>query len=546
MSTISPSRTARPRALWVLSFLAFFLVFGAWSVAAPYDGTPDEMQHMIRAAGVAGGQIAPEPVRVKGQSGTIQNVPAGLNASGICWTSKPLKSAECAPQPSSGPLVDTPTLAGRYHPLYYAAVGWPLRIWDGWAGILVARLMSAALSAALLSWAFMILTRWSRFGLMLGGLVAVSTPMLAQIAGAVNPNGLEISAGIALAAAGIPLLMGPRRGDTRQLYWLVGISIVLLASLRSMGPLFLGTGLLAMLLPVTRRRAKELLANHGRPIRVLSVITVVSVALAAAWIVLMNTGDLTSPPPKEHLSGGQAVIKVFAQWGQLLQEMVGYGGWLDTAIPPPFYWIWLTIAASLVVFALVVGTRADRWRILVIAIGGALIPTILQAININIVGYITQGRYMLPAIVFLPLLGAFIVEQRLLTARQSHSFTKLCVVAMLPIHLVLLWYTMVRWQRGIPRTPTLHALDPFWGPWHPVLGSLTPLLAMSAGLLLLGGLVLWASARTVARPAPADATEVIDVADVPADLTAPEKPADPIVSAPESPRFGELQNVRSA
>src|SRR5436190_6470456 len=40
------------RRSWLVAFLAFFLVFGAWGVAAPFDGPADEVQHSIRAAGV--------------------------------------------------------------------------------------------------------------------------------------------------------------------------------------------------------------------------------------------------------------------------------------------------------------------------------------------------------------------------------------------------------------------------------------------------------------------------------------------------------------
>ncbi|MEV6524184.1 DUF2142 domain-containing protein [Longispora sp. NPDC051575] len=546
---------ARPRALWSLAFIAFFLIFGAWSVAAPYDGTPDEMQHVIRASGVAGGQIMPEPVRVKGQSGTIQNVSAGLDAPATCWLAKPGVSAACADEPTGGPLVDTPTLAGRYHPLYYAAVGWPLRIWDGWTGVLLARLVSAALSAALLASAFVLLVR-SRYGLMLGGLLVASTPILGQMAGAVNPNGLEISSGIALASAGIPLLMGAQRAAARPAFWLLGISAALLATLRSMGPLFLFVGLLAMLLPATRRHFRELLARFGRPLRVVAVVVVVSVALAGVWILLMKTGDLTSPPPKAQLTAGQAVHTVFNQWGPLLQQLVGIAGWLDVTMPLPFYWLWIGIAASLTLFAYVVGSRVDRWRLGVVLIGGALVPSVLQLININTVGYITQGRYMLPVLVFLPLLSAFILERRLLSPRQSHSFTKMCVWALLPIHMVLLWSSMVRWQRGLPTVPTLHHLDPFWGPWRPVLGSWTPLLAMLGGLLLLGALVLRNSARIAAGPVGGDvggdgagveapvvtaASGVVTSGGESAAVVADVKPA-----TGSTPPHSELQTVRSS
>ena len=52
---MSPSR------IWALAFLAFFLVGAAWAMASPYDGAPDEVRHIIRAACVVQGQIFPTP-----------------------------------------------------------------------------------------------------------------------------------------------------------------------------------------------------------------------------------------------------------------------------------------------------------------------------------------------------------------------------------------------------------------------------------------------------------------------------------------------------
>ena len=48
-----------------------------------------------------------------------------------------------------------------------------------------------------------------RFGLTARALRGVATPTLAHLAGGVNPNVLEVAAGIALFAAGIPLFLEP-------------------------------------------------------------------------------------------------------------------------------------------------------------------------------------------------------------------------------------------------------------------------------------------------------------------------------------------------
>lgn len=148
-----------PPRLWLLAFVGFFLMIGAWSLAAPYDGSPDEVDHVIRAVGVVSGEVAPEPTEAKRGSGAFQTVPTGLVRTN-CWAFDPTKTAACVVPPDADSTpVSVPTGAGRYHPAYYAIIGWPLKRWPGWSGVLVARLLSAAISAAFLASAFVSIMR---------------------------------------------------------------------------------------------------------------------------------------------------------------------------------------------------------------------------------------------------------------------------------------------------------------------------------------------------------------------------------------------------
>src|SRR3954452_4829850 len=84
--TLSGVRSGRR--IWLVTFLAFFLMFGAWSVAAPFAGPADEEQHSIRAPGVASfdlGQIFAKPIVVPDAFGrpgicAAQRVPVGMDA----------------------------------------------------------------------------------------------------------------------------------------------------------------------------------------------------------------------------------------------------------------------------------------------------------------------------------------------------------------------------------------------------------------------------------------------------------------------------------
>jgi hypothetical protein len=182
----------------------------------------------------------------------------------------------------------------------------------------------------------------------------------------------------------------------------------------------------------------------------------------------------------------------FKQWGNYLAGMVGVAGWFDIRMPAPFYWAWISLAASFVVFAIAVGSRSDRWRFFVIIFGGVVVPGVLQVSQANTVGFIIGGRYMLPLLVGLPLLGAFILERKLVNNRQSRSLTKLFCLVLLPVHLVMLVYSMVRWQQGIKGH-----LNPFVGSWLPPNGPYLPVILMIAGIAV----TWWITVRSQAVPA---------------------------------------------
>jgi hypothetical protein len=484
--------SSRPRRLgWLLAFLGFFLIIGAWATAAPYDGTPDEQHHIIRAAGVASGQVmaAPEEHAVR-DGGAYQDVPASLIRRPNCFAFHPDQSATCSVEPGGDRTVThVGTAAGRYHPGYYAIVGWPLALWPDWTGILLARLISAALCAALLANALTDAMRWSRFRLMGAGVLAAFTPIAAQMGGAVNPNGVEIAAGIAFFAAAIPLLFTPAAERSRTLLWHVGVAAFALASLRSAGPVWLAVSAVALLIPVPWQRLRRLW--QWRPVRWWVLAVGLAAGACAAWTVIFKTnfaGDIQVG----HRSIGQAIRVIGEYWGRYTDELVGVTAWLDVHLPPPVYLIWQFMTASLIIWGLVLANRTGRLRLLAIGLGGVLLPSLMQLSYINTYGLIMQGRYILPVLAGLPLLAAYLIQQSGLPPEKSRFVLRLFALLLLPLHLVALAYTMVRWQHGLVPKGGFGSLNPLAGPWHPPLGSVVPLVASLVGLLAVGWLV-WSS-----------------------------------------------------
>ena len=95
------------------------------------------------------------------------------------------------------------------------------------------------------------------------------------------------------------------------------------------------------------------------------------------------------------------------------------------------------------------------------------------------------------------LMSAYILEERVFDAARSRSVTRLFVLALLPLDFFCLVLMMVRWQRGLPQPFGLLWMNPFAGPWHPVVGSATVVAVSVAGLVALGWLV-WREASTPA------------------------------------------------
>ena len=116
--------------------------------------------------------------------------------------------------------------------------------------------------------------------------------------------------------------------------------------------------------------------------------------------------------------------------------------------------------------------------------------------EVNNIGWIIGGRYVLPLLAGVPLLAAFILERRLLKAQHARTFIRLCCVTLLPVHLLLLLEAMSRWQSGL----NLAHLNPFKGDWHPPTTSYPPVLMMLAGLLVVGWAFWTAPARIAAQP----------------------------------------------
>ena len=491
-----------PYRLWGLAFVAFLLMISAWALAAPYDSSADERDHVYRAYAVADGQIAPEPEPAVRGSGAFVTVPKGLAplTGDYCLQWRQWLSASCSWSPTADRTpIEVGSGAGRYHPVYYGAVGLPLKLWPGWPGVLLSRILSAAICAALLAGALVSIYRYSRHGLMMAALLVAATPTALHFFASVNPNGVEIAAAIAFFAAAIPLATGRAKGAPRGLVTLVGISALWLSMLRPTGLMFLGFAALALLLPPKREVLKALWSSVA--VRWWGGALIASSVFSVVWLRVMEGSEVgTTFRDAQPYTGGQAIVNVVSRWGEWTEQAIAYFGWVSIRPPQPVYLIWECAAGALLLLGVVMGGWVERYRLAMLFAGAVAVPTAMQIYFLNDAGWVTQGRYMLPGMVGLVLMAAHIVDERGGAVVNSRGFVRLAVLLLLPIQLFCLVFSMVRWQRGMPAIRGVgvkYLLNPFAGDWHPVVGSVTPLVCMVVGLIGLA----WLSWRMRGVPA---------------------------------------------
>ncbi|MFJ9840610.1 DUF2142 domain-containing protein [Kitasatospora sp. NPDC101155] len=491
-------RSSRPlfRRTWWTAFIGFFLLCAGWALAAPYDASPDEAQHIIRAAGVARGEFAPKPEAAGGGTGAYQHIPVSLVRDN-CWAFHPDKSAACAKAPGGDEHVEkVATRAGRYNPVFYAVVGWPLALWPNWLGVTLARLISAGLVSALLACAAHSMVAWTRHRIAAAGVLAAVTPITAHLAGSVNPNGVEIAAGLALIAALIPTMLEPEQPLRRAAMVQIGIAGSVLMTVRALGPLWCAAIIGIMLVPATRERLRALL--RFRPTWWAAAALFVTGAAGALWTVVMKASELApvGAPPELTLAQGLR-HEVIVRWPNYFTELIGVPSWLDTYLPNTAYDAWYLALGSLILPAFAFGRWSDRWRLFLFFIVPFGVISLSDAIGAHKYGFGAQGRYLLPVAIGVPVLAAYLLGRRdVLDRARSARLVRTIAVVVLPLQLAFLAYTMIRWQAGVGTSLTYTPLNPLAGTWHPPAGSATALLTAVAGCVVLG---FWAWTSTGRR-----------------------------------------------
>jgi hypothetical protein len=474
---------ARPWRQFVMLWAALAVASIAWAGATPLGATPDEPAHIIKAASVARGQLIGNATDQPAV--TAVRVPVGIATaqSWPCYAFNSAVEASCLSDvPNGKGLATATTSAGLYNPTYYALVGWPSLLTDDTSrSVMMMRIASAIVVSFFLAVTFQALMRLRPTIITGIAFLSGATPMCFFLAGSLNPNGLEVSAGAALTAS--LLLVVRRAGTIRLRLWLAAIAVsgLLLAQARGLSPLWMAIIALAVLVGSPPKTIAMLLRR--KDVWVTLAVLVAGVAGAGLW--LLRTGSLGSMGV---FPGAAGVSPIRAFVTMLVDRsfdpgVVGVFGWLDTPAPSFVYVWWCFLGVAIGLVPLIVARGRLLAGYIVALAGYFLVPAIAQAVSIQSSGYIWQGRYTLVGYFVAIIVAAAAVGEGASrgTMPQQVSRRTVAVVGALTVsaHIFAFVAAMKRYAVG---------LDAYWidflrtPQWLPPFGAWPWVLLLAAGM----------------------------------------------------------------
>lgn len=485
-----PSPGRRLPTFGAASFVLLFGLLAAWAIATPLFGAPDEPAHVIKAAAVAHGEFLGQVRGGDAAAKVTVTVPATIARAAstpVCFAFKPRQPADCqAAFHSAAGSARLTTYVGRYPPLYYLLVGVPTLLVHSPGVIYLMRLVSAAISAALLAAAAVSAGVARRSRWMLAGVAVAASPMVLFLGGVVNPSGMEISSALCVWASGVVLGTEPDNSHRRGLLIRLVLGAAILVQTRGLSPLWLALAALVLVGVAGRGRAVGLLRQ--RDVRIGLAVVAVCGVFGVAWILLANSLAIApvGTPVAADASRLGILHAALNRTRHDARDLVGIFGWRDTPAPRITYAIWVLAAAAIVVAVVVAAIARRRPRhataVLLLCVLSVVIPTLLSASQAHKDGIVGQGRYVLPLVVGIPVVAAGAFDRR----PPPRWLLPLAGVALAAAQGSAFVEALRRYRSGLGTSLLAH------GDWSPPI-PVWPLVG-GFGVLLLALYLLWWSA----------------------------------------------------
>ena len=463
--------------------LSYALLCGCWIFTTPPFSAPDEWSHYLRALGVGEGRLvgarvesfrdaalAPRQEAWVAQTVRWTEVRPGMSPEGYgCNALQPAQSAACLYRvpPPPRDVMRMRTVNGTYQPAGYLL---PAVALFGATGP-VSGIFRARVANALASLALIVLSSAALWPNLLGFVIAV-TPMCLFLASTLNPSGLEITGAIAFVSG----LVGLARRDVRPWPWAAAVlGGAALCLSRSLGPAFLAILAAVWVAWLGPGRAWESVRRSPRAALPGSAVLALAVVANRAWEAAYGPH---LPARDESLAVAlRESVRRVPGW---IREQIGIFQYLDAPMPRFAYVLWGALVLVLVVGAGWVGTRRDRLALAASVAAAIAVPLALHALAMRPIGWVVQGRHVLPLTVAVPILSAEIVAAR---TRTVAAWAGSAVAALAGLVHFLALYSNGRRSAVGARGSWLFPLAP---EWSPTLGWLPWLLLAAMACVLLG------------------------------------------------------------
>ncbi|TFB74336.1 DUF2142 domain-containing protein [Cryobacterium glaciale] len=482
----------RSLAIFASAWLTLSLLAGAWAMATPISGAPDEPAHIIKAASVVRGQFVGTP----SENGHTVNVPQYIASTHAvtCFAFQPEVAADCADSVPLGDdtIIPAETSAGLYNPVYYELVGWPSLLVNDESGIYLMRIVSGMVASAFLALSFVLIASWSRRVLPMLGLVVACTPMVFFLNGVVNPNSLETAATLAAFVALLSVVLQPNERLLNHRLIILVVSSAFAVNTRGLSPLWLAV---VLVIPLALLSWKSLLALIGRKQVIWAIGAIfASTGVAILWMLSSNslaagisTDEVVTDYPGVGSSFLVGFVNVFSETFGFANGLVGQFGWLDTTAPAVTLFVWAALTGVLIIAAAAV-LRGRRLTVFVLLAGSlVIIPALIQGVYITAGGFIWQGRYALPLFVCLVVGTAALISQSLTMTDRSvqRRLTGAILVTAAFAQIIAFAVVLQRYAVGSSGSLRDFYLDPAWQPP----GGVLTWLAFYAITLLAGSIL---------------------------------------------------------
>jgi hypothetical protein len=537
-ASTSASGPALKRQRWltrdsVLVTLALAVMISAWILGAPRSAGPDEPGHNIRAGALVRGQLDGESLSGIFHRGFELPAHVGFPPPN-CFAFESYTPATCAADltaPAGTAILGT---RAADYPIWghlAAGVGTlaPASI-APWS----ARAADAVLPMLLLAASVMLAARRGALGV--GVTMLAVTPMAWFMFATVNPSGLTIAGGLAVwtALSALATVRGQVAiASDRAAAWLAAIGWAALVLPRRDG-LVWGALILAMALLTMSMGGRSLAQRIGpRPLALVGASTLATLVWAAGsdtndarslfltplvpaaamvgrrlwWKLSERTAALRWAACGSAALGGlvamiavmgtrtngfdRLVLRlVIGETGTSLRQAIGVLGWLDTPVPTSVMFLCVLAIGALVGVAVLGDERQIGAGMVAVFGAGVLASWTLTMLQNNDFGVYWQGRYYLPLLVGIPVLGA---RLRLDPAAARRLGLAVLVAGLVVANLGLA-AMMRRFAGGIAGTLV---------PWEwDTYGAPVPPAVMLALHLAASGVIVWWAARLASNTLP--------------------------------------------